>query len=396
MSTTPAVLVLDDGELEHVTALLRGMGLEVQRLTGGEIGSSVPAPERLLVSSGRRTLNEMPTVVSSTEDASPFLWVCLHSQDFLPMRERLSGMGVHYLLQSALDEDSLRRFLSGLLRTGAEQRRGERLPLGGELSYAAGGPVRRGYLVEISLDGCRFHAAEPLDVGASVRVTLPPSLGGGEDLELTGSVLRAPVPDLRGGDEVFETALGFAGLSDEARAELEAIVHGERIGTRITPLAAVPAPAARGSAQTPSPEVIDPSAVDLDPGAPPDSERRETPRQPYGRAVYVLGSSSDSVLGHDLSHTGVRLSGCAELVAGARVTVALHGAAREEPVVVEARVERADGSGDAGLAFEALTDSQHAAITRILDASPELAALGGPDEEPRPVVLTEVREAAGA
>ena len=165
MTNQSSVLVLDDGELENVYQMLRQLGTDVVRLKGADIGRTVPAPRDLLISAGRRTLQEMPELVRSEDAPNLPIWVCVHNQDFLPLRERLCEMGVHYLLQNALDEQSRRRFLIQLLRKGAEQRDGLRLHLGGDIRYRTDTATQPGRLVELSLAGCRILTQESFDPG---------------------------------------------------------------------------------------------------------------------------------------------------------------------------------------------------------------------------------------
>jgi len=110
MTIQSSILILDDGELENVHRMRLRLGANVVRFVGPEIGESVPAPRDLRISAGRRTLQNMPSLAGCDDDAQSPIWVCVHNQDFLPMRERLCELGVHYLLLNALDEPSRERF----------------------------------------------------------------------------------------------------------------------------------------------------------------------------------------------------------------------------------------------------------------------------------------------
>ena len=380
MTQRPSILLLDDGELDNVHRILRGLGLDVCRLKAGEIGRSVEAPRDILISAGRRTLGDMPAVVPPDGAAHP-KWICVHNQDFLPMRERLAEMGVHYLVQNALDEASLSRFIGQLLRTGAERRASPRLPLGGQVRFRTGDETDAAHLLELSRDGCTIAAPRLLSIGLPVVVVLPESLGGGEELEIQGTVARVGDTEMQGGREVVATLVRFAALSEAVRAQLECVGRGETIGTRITPLADAPTPGPGNGM----------------PVADHDAERRGEDRRHYDRPVQVLASGAPDapVLGRDLSTTGVRLSECHGVAPGSRVTLALYGASsREEPVVVEATVSRASDDGEVALAFASLTASQRTQIERLLRTAPLLDALDQPDPHAGRTVVAELRASA--
>ena len=382
MTNQSSVLVLDDGELENVYQMLRQLGTDVARLKGADIGRTVPAPRDLLISAGRRTLQEMPELVPSEDAPNLPVWVCVHNQDFLPLRERLCEMGVHYLLQNALDEQSRRRFLIQLLRKGAEQRGGLRLHLGGDIRYRNDTATQPGRLVELSLAGCRILTQESFDPGTPLTALLPPALGGGDELELTGTVLRAADHELHGGHDNYATVIQFDALDDAKRELLEGIIRGERIGTKITPLASLPDEADCGEE--------DPET---------DANRRAEVRHGYGGPARVLGfgpADADPVLGCDLSLSGVRLSGCQGLASGARVTVALFGALREEPTVLEATVARTSPDGEVALAFDQVSAKDQQALEKLLRTQPVLDALHQPDPDAGRTIVAEIRAAASA
>jgi hypothetical protein len=377
--------------------MLGHLGVEVARMVGGEIGNEVAAPRDLLISAGRRTLGEMPALIPADDGSPAPTWICIHNQDFLPMRERLCEMGVHYLLQNALDEESLRRFVSQLLRSGTDQRRNMRLPLGGQIQYRHNTGNQPGSLVDLSERGCGFFAEEGFEPGTQISVLLPSSLGGGEEVEITGTVLRESEPDLRGGHEVFFSVVRFETPDEEAQQRLLRITHGERIGTKITPLATraeTPEVAA-----PPEPEPLEPAPAAPEPIEEATANRRERPRYDYDRPVQVLGhelASTAAVLGSDLSLGGIRLTGCPQLEIGTRLTLALFGAAREEPILLEATVSRSTGSGDTGLAFEPLTPQQQRQLEKLMAARPLLDALNEPDAEAGRTFVAEVRAGEAA
>jgi hypothetical protein len=382
MTGAPSVLLLDDGELDRVQTILQETDADYLRLKGREIGRSVTAPLDLLVTSGRRALNEMPRVDLSGEGASDFTWVCLHNQDFLPLRQRLRELGVHFLVQAALDQESLRLFVTQLLYRGAERRTALRLPLGGEVKLRVDSVDQRARLVELSREGCRIQSAEPLAVDSALRMFLPASLGGGQEVELPCRVMRRVEAPGRGGRTTCSAVLRFEGLAPEAAAQLESLTTGRQIGTRLTPLADGPprevrTPPAPSSAPAPDVELLAGSDV-AGPEAAEMAERRGESRVLYSERVQAFtGDGAPRLgLGRDLSADGIFVEGRTGLAEGARVALALYGSDRRgAPILVDARVVRNDGGSGIGLRFESVTPAQRVSLEKLAGQLPPVRSL---------------------
>jgi hypothetical protein len=436
MSSAPSVLVLDDGELDHVHRMLKRIGADYVRLQKGQIRKVVEKPRDLLISSCERTL-EMPELESSEDTPLEPVWVCVHGQDFLPLRERLRELGVHFLVHAALDQESLRLFLLQLLYRGPHQRRELRLPLGDRIDCGVvGGDLEMGKLVDLTSGMCRIFSPSPAEAGAMMRIVLPEALGGKEKLELQGPVLRSVECESRAGQPAFSILVRFDQLEGEARAQVDRLVSGEQIGTRVTPLAerprrqpepaafepAAPEPAAPEPAAfepaafepaAPEPAAFEPAAFEPAASEPtadveelvtraensPVTSLQRHPRWAYRRRVDVLDfddmDASQTALGRDLSLGGVRIARRDELKleVGAVVTLALYSGPREEPLVLEATVLRDDGDDGVGLVFNSVSDSQLRELDRICSMLPPLESLREGGEEPERVVVTQVTSA---
>ncbi len=382
MAPVPSVLLLDDGELDRVQTILQELDADYLRLKGREIGRSVTAPLDLLVTSGRRALSEMPRVQPGGQAEPGFTWVCLHNQDFLPLRQRLRELGVHFLVQAALDQESLRVLMTQLLYRGAERRAALRLPLGGEVSFRVDSADHRARLAELSRTGCRIQTTLPLAVGAALRVVLPAALSGGEELELPCRVLRRAETPGRAGATLCSAVLGFEALAPEAAAQLEALTTGRQIGTRLTPLAELPRRAARSAAPpgfAAQPAVEAPAhSESAEPEVALIAERRSEARVWYpGRVQAFAGDGAPRLcLGRDLSPDGIFVEGRTGLGEGARVTLALYGSDRRgEPILVDARVVRDDGGLGVGLRFESVTPDQRFHLEKLAGQLPPVRSL---------------------
>jgi len=372
MSEAPSVLLLDDGELDRIHQMLKRLGADYVRLQKREIRGAHEKPRDLLISSCERTL-EMPALESGEEDAPDPIWVCVHNQDFMPLRQRLRELGVHFLVHAALDQESLRLFLLQLLHRGPDQRAQLRLPLGDPIQCGpVDGPLGSGRLADLSSVMCRVLSTRPAEPETAIRVVLPEALGGGEKLELQGQVVRCAECESRSGEPTFSILTRLDALDPEACAQIEKLMRGEQIGTRVTPLAeprsGESAPGAPGSSERP---------VSVE--TPPPVERRRHPRWEYDRRVGVLdfddSGALQTALGHDLSAEGVRIVGHSGLEVGSVVTLALYGGRREEPVVVEATVLRDDGEAGLALTFDSVSESQSRALEKLSTALPPLESL---------------------
>jgi hypothetical protein len=442
MSSAPSVLVLDDGELDHIHRMLKRLGADYVRLQNRQIRKVVEKPRDLLISSCERTL-EMPELESSEDTLLEPVWVCVHGQDFLPLRERLRELGVHFLVHAALDQESLRLFLLQLLYRGPNQRKQLRLPLGDRIECGVvDAELEVGKLVDLTSGMGRIISPSTAEPGATMRIVLPEALGGKEKLEIQGPVLRSAECESRAGEPAFSILVRFDSLEGEARAQVDRLVSGEQIGTRVTPLADRPprAPEAltpepyaeiplrepEAATHEPYPEIPlqEPEAATHEPYAEiplwepeaathePPAEVQESPAQEetapatslqrlprwqYYRRVDVLDfddmDASQTALGRDLSLGGVRITGHSELEVGAEVTLALYSGPREEPLVLDATVLRDDGEGGVALAFNSVSDSQIRRIQRICSTLPPLESLRKGGEEPERVVVAQVKRA---
>src|SRR4030095_12227843 len=144
----------------------------------------------------------MPPLIGAAQP----LWVCIYDQDFLPLRERLRDLGVHYLVSGDLAPHAFELFVRQLLNRGQERRAVRRIPLHCDIQLAVqvsrsvpkasgvhqAGRERSGArMLELSRGGCVISARRALASGDRVSLRLPSEHVGGGDLEITGRVVRA-------------------------------------------------------------------------------------------------------------------------------------------------------------------------------------------------------------
>jgi hypothetical protein len=376
MPDAPSVLLLDDGELKRVRGALVRLGVDFVHLQGAVIGEVVPRPRDLLLTTCRRAL-ELPRLESVGNEPAEPVWVCVHNQDFIPLRERLRGLGVHFLVHSTIDAESLRLLLGQLLHAGAEQRGTLRLPFGCQVAYGVGLEHRKAVLADLSADGCRIISTEDVPAGTSITIDLPRELVGGARVELPGRALRSGAYEPRSQAPGFSVVIAFDHLESEARAYLEGILDGRQLGAPVAPLE--PAP---GHAIAPEPEIL---LVE-------EAERRRHLRRDYRRRVTALipcnADAAQVVLGHDLSLVGIHIESRPGLEVGSRTALALYGRSREEPVIVEACVVRDDGARGLGLQFDSMTPEQTQQLERLIEQLPPLESLQEGDPEGERLVVS--------
>jgi hypothetical protein len=292
----------------------------------------------------------------------------------------------------ALDQESLRLFLLQLLNRDQNRREQLRLPLGESIRCGAfDAELEPATLADLTADMCRVVCAFPAEPETVMRMVLPEALGGGEKLELEGSVVRSAECESRSGEPMYSILVRLDGLGPEARAQVEKLVRGEQIGTRVTPLAERSWGASTPVAAEPREVAEEPEA---DAETAPRDERRRHPRWEYDRPVGILdfedSDRSQTALGHDLSLEGVRIVGHSGLAVGSEVTLALYGDSREEPVVIEATVLRDDGEAGQALVFKSVSDGQRSALQRLTAGRPPLESLRDGAREGDAVVVARV------
>jgi hypothetical protein len=350
MGTRPAVLLIDDGELDDVAALLETLGPAVVRSLPEELvpGRGVLAGNlRLIVASGRRALG-LPELPCPPIDPEPTR-LAVVSTPSRTLRGALRRLGFHYLVHRPVHPDALRLLLARLLYRGPEKRRAERVAVGAPISFRVGLRRRAGALVELSATGCRLLASHIPARGARVTVFLPDP-DGGRALPVRGSVLRMSLMV-----RMREIAVSFAPHNDRMRARVERLVALHRAG-----------PAAwAGSAL---------------PGAGPPGGRRDQRRHRRGRyrkrVIALFEGGARVLLGRDLSLGGMRVEAGGELEGGQIISLALHGSSLVNPLVVRARVVRRGLSRESVLRFIDLDDATRDRLAKLVAEQPEIESLG--------------------
>jgi hypothetical protein len=376
MSVAPSVLVLDDGELDHFQIALRRLGVDFERRVAGRSGVAVEMPRDILLTTWRRAL-KMPRLQMAPGVVEEPVRVCIHGQDFLPLRERLRDEGFHFLVHSLVHPESLRLFLLQLLYRGVERRGGARLPVVCEATCEVGSERRKVNLIDLSLTAGRLLSPCEIPTELEMTLYLPPQLSGDHRVGITGRSVRCVPSESEDSETGFCVIVEFTDLDDSTRNHLEGCLKGSQLGGQFTPLEPLPKRAREGEL------VSAPNAGE---------DMRRNPRVEYARAVPTLSSvgssGADVVLGSDLSLQGIRLAPHEGLGVGSHLTLALHGGSRDAPLLLEADVVRDDRDRGLGLRFVLLSPADKDALANLIAELKPIESLR--DREGEPLVVSQV------
>jgi hypothetical protein len=170
---SPSILLLHDGELDDVRALLSSLGAP---------SISVAAEERpafgssrrwdLIVTTARRALAH-PECLSGGDGEAPPARVVFATEDSPTLRRQLRATGFDYLVRRPVDPVALRLLFLRVLYQGPERRCVERYPSGREVAYQLGSRARHAILGDLSESGCRLLHAAPARPGQRIVVEVP-------------------------------------------------------------------------------------------------------------------------------------------------------------------------------------------------------------------------------
>jgi PilZ domain-containing protein len=367
-AATAPIVLLDDGELERVRVILERLGAEFTLCRRPTDLRGVPRATELFVCSSRRAL-ELGSLPQPAEGEAGPRWLCVSGQDFGELRDELRERGVHYLAHSAVDQETLKHLVTMLLHDRGERRARARLPLGADVVLRVGTATHWAKLVDLSAAFARVRVDAQLEAGDWISIELPDELRGDALDAISGHISRAESEQSARGTTTWSVAVELDPLAPEANVELQAILSGTHPGTRISLLSEAPV------RKTPR-------------------ERRRTERRSYRRRVAALTSpdskSPQVVLGHDLSHEGIRIARQSGLAVGQRIALGLYGTAGGAPLVVEAKIVRDHGARGFGLEFCGLQPEQRRALEELVGSLAPLESLAGDSPTRTRLVVSEV------
>jgi len=369
----PDVLVVDDGTLGDVDALLHELGADARRLCLRAADGAPPFlwPRRLFITTARLACSLYLPEPGDEDDVVAIAVAEDESQTLSTMMQRL---GFQYLVHRPIHPEAMRLLLRKVLYRGAEHRRAERLPFGTEVTWRTGWVRKRGILVEISSTGCRLQADRPLRPGSRIRIAIPPEATGDRRIPLRGRIVRRDAASTVSSETRHALAVVFDPLPTRVQRRLDAL---------LVRLARGPATLARG-APAPAPAAAVPPARAIEGEAPaaappPVADRRRVPRVRLDREIVSLDETATQALhalvGRDLSPRGMRIDPHPDLALNQRLRLALYEPSVSGPVVLEAEVARDDGGAGLALRFVDVPPDVTAQLGQIVAALPALERL---------------------
>jgi len=369
-SESPAALVIHDGELDDVCALLEHLGTPFAERCGASTPEDEARAWEIVLSTPRRLL-EFDPGASAVAPAR----IAIMEKESRTLRSMLHRAGVDLLVRRPVHPEALRLLVLYAMYRGPEKRRSLRVSIGGRVRYRSGIRRRSAVIAELSATGCRLLTNEPCERGDRIQVQLPGEIACGRSLGLSGTVVRCVASDLPG---VRAVAVSWGRQRDRIAGRLREIVASYSTG---------PAALPRGDAESRA-RFEGGERRRAEPGTTPEaiveseaSERREGGRHAYAQHVIALGVEAARVLlGRDISLGGMRVEPHADVRVGDDVTIAVHVRAREKPLILEARVARDEGERGLVLQWSKLSPEARDTLTRMVEFLPVIATRQGTDE----------------
>jgi len=371
----PTSLLLHDGELADICALMGQLGLEFTERRGSPQPEDEVRSWDLIVSTPRRLL-ELEVGATGSQPVR----IAILDKDSNTLRAMLQRAGINLLVRRPVHPAALRLLLLHSLYRGPEKRRALRVSIGAPVRYRAGLRRRSGIMADLSLSGCRLLSTHPVDRGQSLNLSIPAELAGGKAFRLTGTVLRSGDSEFPG---VTASAIAFGKVPVKVKDRLRSTVAAHITGPAVLP---------EGEVLSPFSSVAE--ALKATPGEPAASphERRRNQRLPYEQHAIALGVEAARVLiGSDISLEGMRVDPHPELSVGDELQIALHVRAREKALVVQARVTRDDGEQGLVLRFSDLSHASRAYLRNVINFRPILA-VREEGEEGAGIIISEILE----
>ncbi len=393
-SEDPLILLLHDGELRDVRSLLDTLGIPIRERVGSLRPAEAKASWRTVIATPRRLLEfkaqptgPRPTLVAIADQASKTL------------RSQMHRLRIDFVVDRPVHPMALRLLLLHAVYNGPERRKRDRVSIGADIRVRTGLFAKPAILAEISQRGARILTEQPVAKGTKVRLAIGRELTKAGMLRLAGTVVRTVANE----DDVTEVGLRFDDLNAKTGEHLKRfidlhrrgpvqvrhqIVGVSRVMHTVAESSTMTRTAARPAAAPPPTSAAAPSEPQATEATSSD-DRRGGGRLAYdSRVVALVDEAARVFLGRDISTGGMRVDSHPELGLGFKVKLALHAGPRSEPVLVEAIVDRDDGSDGVFLRFMNLSE----ALEREIDHVMKRLEVSAGDDDEAGLVVSELLE----
>jgi hypothetical protein len=369
-----ATLLVHDGELADVRALLAELGLPFAERRGALAQGDLEQRWGLAIATPRRiALLKFP-------GSSPAC-IAICDRDSRTLRTSLRRSGIALMVRRPVHRAALRGLILHALYRGPERRRDARVAIGAPVGFRRMLRRHRAILADLSLGGCHLLCDRAVGEGRHFTLLVPSEISGSGAFGVRGRVLRARQD--HGG--VHHLSASFEGVGKRKLALLRSVLERFAEGPAV-----LAAESAASAAPSPSP-VGQPAAVPAQ--AQTQAQAPTAPPPPGRRDVSLDEQAARVLLGREISISGMRVDRDALLRVGQDVRLALHVASLDAPLVVTARVHRDEGARGMVLRFHALSPDDTRHLTALLDALP---ALDPSAKSESGVVVSEILEPAQA
>ncbi len=276
---TPSVLLLHDGELADLAAVVEPLG-GIDRRSHPTESDRTRAWDVIIASASR-----MLEIDQYIFDHSA-VRIAVLDGDSKTLRKMLRRVDTDLMVRQPVHPAALRLLILHALYRGPEKRRNTRVSVGAPVRFRAGWRRRPAILAELSTRGCRLmvnegrHRAAP---GRLVTVILPPEItNDGHPLSLRGHVMR--VASSEPGDAAI--AVLFELLRDAAHERLESIVAAHSHGPAVLeeavarPVEATPTARDAAEPEPAEPSDTEPEPIAFDAAEPEPAEPSDTEPEP--------------------------------------------------------------------------------------------------------------------
>jgi hypothetical protein len=383
-------LLVHDGELADVCALLAELGLAYQERRGSPTREDEAHSWDLVISTPKRLLE-----FDSHTSRDQLMRIAILDKDSKTLRSMLQRAGVDLIVRRPVHPAAMRLLVLHSLYRGPEKRRSLRVSIGARVRIRAGLRRRAAVLADLSVTGCRLLASRMVERGSRLSLQIPAELDGGKGFSVSGTVVRTAPSEFPNLEAI---AVSFGRPSKRLATRLRDTVAMHSRGPAVLPegddhvrlsSAADLGPGPR--AQTAAPPRVHSPPIPAHPPAPArNGERRANQRGAYSQHVIALGVEAARVLlGRDISLGGMRVDPHPDVSLGDELRIALHVRAREKPLVVNARIARDEGDEGLVLQFFSLSESTESYLRRMVNFLPILA-LREDGEEAGGIIVTEI------
>jgi hypothetical protein len=243
----PRSLLIHDGELADVRALLSSLELPFVERLGAESQTDRQTSWDLVIASARRILE-----LQLSNTIAPPTQIAILAHDARTLRSSLRRSGTTLIVRRPVHPAALRALIVHSLYRGPEKRRSARVNVGAPVRVKLGWRSRPALLVDLSASGCRLMTERPIEPGAQLRLLLNPELTGGKALSVEATVTECTSsrdPSLGR----FVTTATFGAMNARLRAQLQSAIKLHLEG----PALFEGAPQIPAAASSPTPELAE-------------------------------------------------------------------------------------------------------------------------------------------